>query len=140
HKLELEKKKAKAGVVLLKAQPSFPNMGQLNELLFNELTEEVKGLKKQVLELDIELLGYLKEIPIKLEDFTKTVTSLTSQVVELKTLYLLLNVTKALNKFAQVLDSASSKAEDQSVPSAGQADTMLVEGEKNTNQETISQL
>ncbi|GJV13918.1 hypothetical protein Tco_1359241 [Tanacetum coccineum] len=53
---------------------------------------------------------------------------------------LLLNVTKALNKFAQVLDSALSKARDQSVPSVGQADTMLVEGEKNTNQETISQL
>ncbi|GKC67164.1 hypothetical protein Tco_1099762, partial [Tanacetum coccineum] len=85
----------------------------------------------------------LKEIPTKLEDFTKTVTSLTSQVTELKTLQwelpglllnvasvqaklktldalpgLLLNVTKALNKFAQVLDSASSKAGDQSVPSA----------------------
>ncbi|GKE39958.1 hypothetical protein Tco_1463363 [Tanacetum coccineum] len=162
HKLELEKNKAEAA--LLKAQPSFPNVGQLNELLvkslqtefskilsahdfssslptelkdlpskFNELTEEVKGLKKQVHELEIELPGDLKEIPTKLEDFTKTVTSLTSQVVKLKTLQwellakflslpvqvasvqaklktldalpsLLLNVTKALNKFAQVLD------------------------------------
>ncbi|GJT66904.1 hypothetical protein Tco_1018384 [Tanacetum coccineum] len=53
---------------------------------FNELTEEVKGLKKQVHELEIELPGDLKEIPSKLEDFTKTVTSLTSQVAELKTL------------------------------------------------------
>ncbi|GJV25661.1 integrase, catalytic region, zinc finger, CCHC-type containing protein [Tanacetum coccineum] len=53
---------------------------------------------------------------------------------------LLLNVIKALNKFAQVLDYASSKSEDQSVPSAGQADTMPAEGEKNTNQATISQL
>ncbi|GKG23140.1 hypothetical protein Tco_0388443, partial [Tanacetum coccineum] len=86
HKLELEKKKAKAGVVLLKAQPSFPNMGQLNELLFNELTEEVKGLKKQVHELEIELPGDVKEISTKIEDFTKTVTSFTSQVAELKTL------------------------------------------------------
>ncbi|GJW70654.1 hypothetical protein Tco_0127571 [Tanacetum coccineum] len=67
HKLELEKNKAKAEAALLKSQPSFPNVGQLNELL-------------------IELPGDLKEIPPKLEDFTKTVKSLTSQVAELKTL------------------------------------------------------
>ncbi|GJU75441.1 hypothetical protein Tco_1272511 [Tanacetum coccineum] len=200
HKLELEKNKAEAEAALLKAQPSFPNVGQLNELLvkslqtefsnilsahdfssslptklkdlpskFNELTKKVKGLKKQVHELEIELLEGLKEIPTKLEDFTKTVTSLTSQVAELKTLQwelpaeflslpvqvasvqaklkildtlpsLLLNVTKALNTFAQVLDYASSKFRDQSVPSAGQADTMPAEGEQNTNQTTISQL
>ncbi|GJV34905.1 hypothetical protein Tco_1407382 [Tanacetum coccineum] len=172
HKLEIKKNKVEAKVALLNAQPSFPNVGHLNELLvkslqtefskilsthdfssslptklkdlsskFNELTEEVKGLKQQVHELEIELLGYLKEIPSKLEDFTKTVTSLTSQVDELKTLQwellaefvslpvqvasvqaklktldalpgLLLKVTKALNKFTQVLDSASSKVRD----------------------------
>nr|GEY88324.1 hypothetical protein [Tanacetum cinerariifolium] len=115
HKMELEKNKAEGA--LLKAQPSFPNVRQLNELLvkslqtkfskilsacdfsnslptkmkdllsnFNELTEEVKGLKKQVHELEIELPGDLKEIPTKLEDFTKTVTSVTSQVTRLKTL------------------------------------------------------
>ncbi|GKD59947.1 hypothetical protein Tco_1297456 [Tanacetum coccineum] len=96
---------------------------------FDELTEEVKGLKKQVHELEIELPGDLKEISTKLEDFIKTVTSLTSQVTELKTLQwelpveflllpihvesvqaklktldtllsLLLNVIKSLNKFA----------------------------------------
>ncbi|GKE67884.1 hypothetical protein Tco_1522045 [Tanacetum coccineum] len=39
---------------------------------FNELTEEVKGLKKQVHELEIEMPGDLKEIPSKLEDFNKT--------------------------------------------------------------------
>nr|GEV79945.1 hypothetical protein [Tanacetum cinerariifolium] len=171
HKLELEKNKAEAEVALLKAQPLFPNLGQLNELLvkslqtkfsnilfahefssslptelkdlpskFNELTKEVKGLKKQVHELEIELLGDLKEIPTKLEDFTKTVTI----QAKLKTLdalpSLLLNVTKSLNKFSHVLNSASSKFRDQSVPLAGQADTMPAEGEKNTNQATISQL
>ncbi|GKC07222.1 hypothetical protein Tco_0998832 [Tanacetum coccineum] len=200
HKLELEKNKAEAEAALLKAQPSFPNVGQLNELLvkslqiefskilsahdfssslpselkvllsnLNELTKEVKGLKKQVHEWKIKLPGDLKEIPTKLEDFTKIVTNLTSQIAELKTLQwelpveflllpvqvssvqaklktldalpsLLLNVTKALNKFAQVLDSASSKVRDQSVPSAGQANTMPAEGENNTNQATISQL
>ncbi|GJV52377.1 hypothetical protein Tco_1448118 [Tanacetum coccineum] len=125
----------------------------------NELTGEVQGLKKQVHDLEIELPGDLNEIPTKLEDFTKTVTSLTSQVAELKTLQwelpqeflflpgqvasvqtklktldallgLLSHVTKALNKFAKVLDSTSSKAGDQSVPLAGQADTMPAEGEK----------
>nr|GEW91832.1 hypothetical protein [Tanacetum cinerariifolium] len=113
---------------------------------FNELTEEVKWLKKHVHELEIELPGDLKDIPSKLEDFTKTITSLTSQVASVQAKIkivdalpgLLLNVTKALNKFAQVFDSASSKARDQGVPSAGQADTMPAEAEKNTNQATIS--
>ncbi|GJU93970.1 hypothetical protein Tco_1318726 [Tanacetum coccineum] len=171
HKLELEKNRAEAKVALLKAQPSFPNVEQLNELLvkslkiefsnilfvhdfssslptelkdlpskFNKLTKEVKGSKKQVHELEIALPGDLKEIPTKLKDFTKTVTSLTSQVDELKSLHLLLNVTQALNKFAQVLNYASSKAGDHSVPSAGQADTRPTKEEKDTNQATISQL
>ncbi|GJX05617.1 hypothetical protein Tco_0191533 [Tanacetum coccineum] len=85
---------------------------------FNELTEEIKGLKTQVHELEIELPKELKEIPTKLEDFTKTATSLTSHVAELKTLYLLLNVTKALNKFVEALESTPTKAGDQSVPLA----------------------
>nr|GEW52737.1 uncharacterized mitochondrial protein AtMg00810-like [Tanacetum cinerariifolium] len=41
---------------------------------FKELTEEVKGLKKHVHKLEIELLGDLKDIPPKLEEFTKTAT------------------------------------------------------------------
>ncbi|GJX34887.1 hypothetical protein Tco_0246444 [Tanacetum coccineum] len=81
HKPKLEKNKAEAA--LLKTQPTFPN--DLSSK-FNELTKEVKGLKKQVYEFEIELPRDLKEIPTKLEDFTKTVTSLTSQVAELKTL------------------------------------------------------
>ncbi|GJZ38012.1 hypothetical protein Tco_0584203 [Tanacetum coccineum] len=102
---------------------------------FNELTKEVKGLKTQVYNLEFELPGDLKEIPPKLEDFTKTITSLTYHVAELKSLQwelpekflslpiqvasvqaklktldalpsIFLNVTKALNTFAQVLDFA----------------------------------
>ncbi|GKE17521.1 hypothetical protein Tco_1425098 [Tanacetum coccineum] len=153
NKLELKKNKVEAKAALLKAQPSFPNVEQLNELLvkslktkfsniltardlsnslptelkdisskLNELTGKVQGLKKQVHDLEIELPEELNEIPTKLEDC------------------LLSNVTKALNKFAQVLDSASSKDGDQSVPSAGQTNTMPAEGEKNTNQVAISQL
>ncbi|GJX19566.1 hypothetical protein Tco_0222243 [Tanacetum coccineum] len=154
------------------AQPSFPNVEQLNELLvkslkiefsnilsvhdfssslptelkdlpskFNKLTKEVKGSKKQVHELEIELPGDLKEIPTKLKDFTKTVASVQAKLKTLDALpSLLLNVTQALNKFAQVLNSASSKAGDHSVPLAGQADTRPTKGEKDTNQATISQL
>ncbi|GJS38495.1 hypothetical protein Tco_0563538 [Tanacetum coccineum] len=95
---------------------------------FNELTEEVKWLKKQVHELEIELPVDLKDIPTKLEDFNKTVISLASQVAELKTLYLLNKVTDALNHFAQVI--ASKKPKDTSVPLAGQAGTQPAEGEK----------
>ncbi|GKB48030.1 hypothetical protein Tco_0898783 [Tanacetum coccineum] len=134
---------------------------------FNDLTEKVKGLKNQVHNLEIELPGDLKEIPPKLEDFTKTVTSLTSQVAELKTLQwelpaeflavpsqvemvqaklktldalpsLLNKVTNALNQFAQAITSKKTRGD--SVPSAGQAGTQPAEGEKNTNQATISQL
>nr|GEX41074.1 hypothetical protein [Tanacetum cinerariifolium] len=134
---------------------------------FNELTEEIKGLKTQVHELEIQLPKELKENPTKLEDFTKTASSLTSQVTELKTLQwelpeefislsanvesaqaklktldslssLLLNVTKTLNKFAEVLESTSTKDGDQSVSSARQANTMPAEAQKDTNQATIS--
>nr|GEV68050.1 hypothetical protein [Tanacetum cinerariifolium] len=157
HKLELEKNKAKAEDALIKAQPSFLNVEQLNELL------------TQVHKLEIKLPKELKEIPTKLEDFTKTATGLTYQVAELKTLQwelpeeflsllakvksaqaklktldalpsFLSNVIKALNKFAEVLESTSIKGRDQSVPLAGQADTMPAEGEKDTNQATISKL
>nr|GEX20623.1 hypothetical protein [Tanacetum cinerariifolium] len=57
---------------------------QLKDLTskLNELNEEVKGLKKQVHELEIELPRDLKKIHSNM----KTFTSLTSQVAELKTL------------------------------------------------------
>ncbi|GJU08350.1 hypothetical protein Tco_1124780 [Tanacetum coccineum] len=132
HKLEFEKNKAEAEVALLKAQPSFSNDLPSK---FNELSEEVKGLKKQVHELEIKLPRDLKEIPSKLEDFTKTVTIEMVQA-KLKTLDALQSlpnkVTNALNQFAQAI--ASKKTGDTNVPSAGQAGTQPAEGEKNTNQ------
>ncbi|GJW51794.1 hypothetical protein Tco_0093145 [Tanacetum coccineum] len=100
HKLELEKNKVEAEAALLKAQPLFPNVEQLNELLVESTQAKLK-----------------------------TLDALPS---------LLLNVIKALNKFAEVLESTSTKAGDQSVPSEGQADTMPAEREKDTNQATIS--
>nr|GEU79999.1 hypothetical protein [Tanacetum cinerariifolium] len=71
-----------------KSSSPYSLLTELKELLskFNGLTEEVKGLTKQLHELEIKLPGDLKEIPTKLEDFTNTITSLTSQVAELKTL------------------------------------------------------
>nr|GEU65135.1 hypothetical protein [Tanacetum cinerariifolium] len=45
HKLELEKNNVEAEVALLKAQPSFSNMGQLNELLANLALTLSRGRK-----------------------------------------------------------------------------------------------
>nr|GEU70446.1 hypothetical protein [Tanacetum cinerariifolium] len=137
HKLEHENNKVEAEVALLTAQPSFPNVEQLNELLvkspltkfskilyahdfssslptklkelptkFNELAEDVKGLKKQVHELEIKLPGDFKEIPTKQEDFTKTVTTYVQ--AKLKTLDALLSLLhEALNRFAQNTNQAT---------------------------------
>ncbi|GJV12495.1 ulp1 protease family, C-terminal catalytic domain-containing protein [Tanacetum coccineum] len=62
------------------SSPSISLPTELKDLpsKFNKLTEEIKGLKTQVHELEIELPKELKEIPTKLEDFTKAATSLTS--------------------------------------------------------------
>ncbi|GJV03055.1 hypothetical protein Tco_1336624 [Tanacetum coccineum] len=144
-KWNFKKSKAEVEAALLKSQPSFPNLEQLNTLLvkslktefsnilyahdfssslptelkdlpskFNELNKKVKGLKKQVHELEIELLGDLKEIPTKLKDFTKIVASVQAKL--------------------KTLDALP----DHSVPLVGQTDTKPTEGEKNTNQATIS--
>ncbi|GJZ25081.1 hypothetical protein Tco_0562540 [Tanacetum coccineum] len=141
-KLKKEMIKAKAEVAFLSAQPTYPNVEQLTELLvkslspelsellsshdfssslqtelkelpskFNDLTREIKELKKHVYELKIELPGDLKEIPTKLEQFSPIVSSLTTQA-KIKTL--------------DVLPS--------------QAGAHTVEGENNTKQATITQL
>ncbi|GJX84183.1 hypothetical protein Tco_0334957 [Tanacetum coccineum] len=70
----------------------------------NELTVEVKGLKKQTLqwELPAEFLSLLAQVA-SVQAKLNTLDALPS---------LLLNVTQALNKFAQVLNYASSKARD----------------------------
>ncbi|GKA45947.1 hypothetical protein Tco_0738743, partial [Tanacetum coccineum] len=108
---------------------------------FNELTDEVKVFKTHVHGLEIEVPRDLKELPTNLEEFTTTVASAQAKLKTLDALpSLLLKVTQALNMFVKVLHSATSKAGDQRVPSAGQDGTMPAEGEKNTNQATISQL
>ncbi|GKD94753.1 hypothetical protein Tco_1374590, partial [Tanacetum coccineum] len=84
---------------------------------FNELTEEVKGLKQQVHELELATERILKEFLQNLKSLQRLLQVALVQA-KLKTLDalpgLFLNVTKVLNKFAQVLDSALSKAGDQS--------------------------
>nr|GEV36705.1 hypothetical protein [Tanacetum cinerariifolium] len=109
---------------------SFPT--KLKELpsKFLELSGEVNELKKLVNELEVELPTKLKEIPLKLEDFTKTVTSLTSQVADLKTLMWELpeEFLSIPTNVANVFKNASQRAGETSIPSAGEADTVPVEG------------
>ncbi|GJS80457.1 hypothetical protein Tco_0730338 [Tanacetum coccineum] len=45
---------------------------------FTELSREINELKQHVKDMEIKLHGDLKEIPIKLETFTSTISSLTS--------------------------------------------------------------
>ncbi|GJY21702.1 retrovirus-related pol polyprotein from transposon TNT 1-94 [Tanacetum coccineum] len=137
-KLVKEKDAAKTEAALLKAKPSFPN---LKELLskFTNLIGELKELNKYVEKLEVELPRDLKEIPSKIEKFTSIVSSLTTQVAELKTLQWELPA-EFLYLPDHVLELASKKTEDHGVPSAGQARNHPTEGEKNTQQVTISLL
>ncbi|GKA93765.1 hypothetical protein Tco_0815751 [Tanacetum coccineum] len=95
---------------------SSPRSSQIQELTNQELPKEFLSLPAKVESTQAKL---------------KTLDTLLS---------LLLNVTKTLNKFAEVFESTSTKAGDHSVPSAGHADTMPAKGEKDINQATISQL
>ncbi|GJV42638.1 hypothetical protein Tco_1421078 [Tanacetum coccineum] len=200
-KLKKEKAVAEAKVVLSSAQPSFPNVQQLTELLVQSLkpklsklliahnfstslltklkdlpskivdiNEEIGDIKIYVEELEVEIIGDLKELPGKLEEFQSSILALTKKATALENLKLdlparllalpgqvssinvqlsklkvldalrsLLNkVTKALDRFAHVIESTSQKYGDTSVPSAGQAGTQPAEGEK--YQATITQL
>ncbi|GJX56501.1 hypothetical protein Tco_0286398 [Tanacetum coccineum] len=166
-KLEQQKAKAEEEVASLKARPSYPYINQLTELLvtslkpeltkllashnftsclptelkelplkFIELSRDIKELEKH--DMEIELPVDLKEIPTKLETFTSTISSLSSQK-KLKTLdslsSLLNKVTETLNMFATVVENAS-RATTKDVPSVGQATASPAEGEKNTNPAT----
>ncbi|GJR28317.1 hypothetical protein Tco_1104549 [Tanacetum coccineum] len=55
-------------------------------LKITKLYGDVKELKKHARDMEIKLPGDLKEIPKKLETFISTISSLTSQVTELKTI------------------------------------------------------
>ncbi|GJW30790.1 hypothetical protein Tco_0047665 [Tanacetum coccineum] len=67
------------------------------------------------------------------------ITKLLAKIKNLDALPILLNkVTDALNKFAQIFESASKKAGDHGVPLAGLAGSHPAEGEKNIQQVIIS--
>ncbi|GJZ46326.1 hypothetical protein Tco_0593922 [Tanacetum coccineum] len=129
-------------------------------LKITRLSREIKELKKHVRDIEIELPGDLKEIPTKLETFTFTISSLSSQIAELKNIQwellveflnlpsqvssvqeklktldslpsLLYKVTNTLNRFATMVENASG-ATSMNVPSAGKATASPAEGEKNT--------
>ncbi|GKF76013.1 hypothetical protein Tco_0225457 [Tanacetum coccineum] len=101
--------------------------------------QKIKTLKPLPAEF-LNLPGDLKEIPTKLETFTSTIHSLSSQVAKLKNiqwelpaefLNLPSQVTGILNRFATMVENASG-ATSMNVPLAGKATASPAEGEKNT--------
>ncbi|GJV96879.1 hypothetical protein Tco_1548456 [Tanacetum coccineum] len=150
--VEKDKAAAEAEVSSLTAQPSFPNV--------NEINRAVGNLKKYMDKLEIEVPGDLKKLPGNLEEFQSSILVLTTKVVALENFKLdipggllalprqvssindqlsklkvldalpsLTNrVVEALDQFATAINSTSHKADDQSVPSVGQAGTHLPEG------------
>nr|GEW28895.1 hypothetical protein [Tanacetum cinerariifolium] len=96
------------------------------------LSGEIKELKKHVRDMKIELLGDLKEILTKLETFTFTISSLSSQVAELKNIHW-----EFPAEFATMVENAL-RATSTNVPSAGKATASPAEGEKNTKDADIN--
>ncbi|GJW81990.1 hypothetical protein Tco_0145965 [Tanacetum coccineum] len=123
-----------------------------------KLSEEIKELKQHVKDMELELPGDLKEIPSKLDTFTSIISSLSSQVAELKNIQwelpaeflalphlvssvqeklktldslpsLLKKVTNTLNRFSTLVENASG-AITMGVPSADKAIASPAKGEK----------
>ncbi|GKB03904.1 hypothetical protein Tco_0832047 [Tanacetum coccineum] len=96
------------------------------------LSGEIKELKQHIKDIEIELPRDLIEILTKLELFTSTISSLSSQLKALDSLPNLLHkVFDTLNRFYTVMENASG-AVSMGVPSACQAPPSPIEGEKNT--------
>ncbi|GKB37844.1 hypothetical protein Tco_0882786, partial [Tanacetum coccineum] len=109
---------------------------------FTELSREIKELKKHVQDMEIELPVDLKEIPKKLETFTSTIFSLSSQVAEMKNIQWELSAEfqdLPSLRFATMVENAS-RATTKDVPSAGQATASPTEGEKNTTKDAETNL
>nr|GEV89582.1 retrovirus-related Pol polyprotein from transposon TNT 1-94 [Tanacetum cinerariifolium] len=77
------KAEAEAEAALLRAQPSFPNMGQLNELLVKSLQIEFSMILSAH-DFSSSLLTELKELPSKFNELTKEVKGLKKQVHNLE--------------------------------------------------------
>ncbi|GKD98932.1 hypothetical protein Tco_1382829 [Tanacetum coccineum] len=101
-------------------------------LNINGLSGDVQELKKHVRNMEIEIPRDLKEILTKLETFTSTISSLTSQVVELNNIqWELPTEFLDLPRFATIMKNASGPT-GKIVPSAGKAGASPAEGEKKT--------
>ncbi|GKD92921.1 hypothetical protein Tco_1372758, partial [Tanacetum coccineum] len=127
HKLENKKRKVEAKIALLITQPHF----------LISLPSELKKIPSKF----FKLTGEVKwELPAEFLSVPTQIKSIQDKIETLDALPSLLNkVIEALNKFAQVIKSTLKKAGDHCVPSAGQANIKPVEGDKNTQQVTISQ-
>ncbi|GJW71993.1 hypothetical protein Tco_1208256 [Tanacetum coccineum] len=156
----------------LQAQSKFPDINQLTAVLVNslkpklsnllashdfntsilnelkELPSRITALSGDIKELQQHVKSLLKipdkvhDVPMKLDTLTSNISSIASQIAELKTHQWKpsADVTDTLNRFADTLQNASSRAGTISVPSADKVGTSPAKGEKNTNQPTISQL
>ncbi|GJV98552.1 hypothetical protein Tco_1553804 [Tanacetum coccineum] len=163
----LRRTKLEAEAALLRAQPSFPNMGQLNELLVNSLQTKFSKILSAH-DFSSSLPTELKEPPSKFNELTKELKGLKKQVhnLEIQLLGELKEIPTKLEDFTKTVTSltsqvtelkilqwelpaeflsmpthdeaiASKKTKDASVPLPGQAGTQPAEGEKNINQATI---
>ncbi|GJS83183.1 hypothetical protein Tco_0749724 [Tanacetum coccineum] len=119
-----------------------------------DVLADLKGIPDKLVELQTStstvktrvtsLKCFKLDILADLLDLPSSFTTLSSQMAKLKVMDaipdIMNKVAVSLDKFADVISSASQKAETPSVPSAGQVDTHTAEGKKNTNKETIIQL
>ncbi|GKA51460.1 transposase, MuDR, MULE transposase domain protein [Tanacetum coccineum] len=121
-KLEEEKAVAEAEATILKAQPLYPNVQQLTKSF---IPTKLKELPKREYIMYEKSTGTSEMAKLKVVDAIPDIMN---------------KVAVSLDKFVDVISSASQKAETLSVPSASQVDTHPAEGKKNTNQETIIQL
>ncbi|GJT10285.1 hypothetical protein Tco_0857327 [Tanacetum coccineum] len=81
--LELEKNKAKAKATLLKAQPLFPNVEQLNEILVKSLQTEFSKILSSH-DFSSSLPTELKDLPSKFNKLIEEIKGLKTQVHELE--------------------------------------------------------
>ncbi|GKF58188.1 hypothetical protein Tco_0171725, partial [Tanacetum coccineum] len=79
----MEKNKAEAEAALLKAQPLFPNVEQLNELLVKSLQAKFSKILSSH-DFSSSLPIELKDLPSKLNELTEEIQGLKTQVHELK--------------------------------------------------------
>ncbi|GJZ36024.1 retrovirus-related pol polyprotein from transposon TNT 1-94 [Tanacetum coccineum] len=162
-KLEKAKDAAKTEANILKAQPSYPNVEQLTQLLVqslkhklsklltnhdfnNSIPKELKELPNKFSDISGEIRNLntyvegLATIIEKLEEFQYSSSGLTKQVIELKNLKLevLARLLALPGQVSSIISQLSKLKTLDALPR--QAGTHPAKGEKNTKQATITQL